>query len=170
MSYCRVLIPDSPQPGEYYTPNDVLLVFHARLITLLRDWYHSQCQLSMNKPDNAPLLSGHSRLASTFNAQLEWWRANLEVHCLDDVWTRQIDIFWLFARMLVNATTAKILLNGSNTRLRSASLAYSVEAAIGLLERCSAWDPGDDLTNLPPSYLSVSLNVSRQSPSLTPHR
>lgn len=147
MAYCHVLVPDSPLPGDSYSPNDILLTFHARLITLLRDWYHRRAAAEETPATCA-------RLASSVNASLEWWRADLESHQLDDGAMRFINLFWEFARMLVNATSAKNL--AGNLRLSAASWAIGVEAAVGFLEKCSKWPNRDDLANLPPCYLSVS--------------
>lgn len=161
MAYCQVLIPDSPLPGEAYPPHDILLTFHARLITLLRDWYHrrSQHEAAMQGVNPAAQSAAHARLASSINASLEWWRADLESHGLGPDWMRHIDLFWEFARMLVHATSAKSL--GGNPRLRSASWAHGIEAAVGFLEKCHAWPSKEELCNLPPCYLSVSRLVSR---------
>ncbi|TXT08708.1 hypothetical protein VHUM_02836 [Vanrija humicola] len=145
MAYCHVLVPDSPLPGDSYSPHDILLTFHARLITLLRDWYH--------RAGAGAQAAAHARLASSINASLEWWRADLESHSLAAEWMRHVDLFWEFARMLVNATSAKSL--SANPRLRAASWAHGVEAAVGLLEKCSSWPGKDELANLPPCYLSM---------------
>lgn len=148
MAYCHVLVPDNPLPGETYSPYDILLTFHARLITLLRDWYH-------RRPGGDVGASVSARLASSINGQLEWWRADLESHNLAEDGMRHINLFWEFARMLVNATSAKSL--SSNPRLSAASWAIGVEAAVGFLEKCSKWPQRNELANLPPCYLNVSI-------------
>jgi hypothetical protein len=155
MAYCHVLVPDSPLPGDQYSPHDILLTFHARLITLLRDWYHRRSQneaAGIGLPVSVQA-AAHTRLASSINASLEWWRADLESHGLDSQWMRHLNLFWEFARMLVNATSAKSL--GTNPRLRAASWAHGVEAAIGFLEKCNNWPSRIELANLPPCYLSM---------------
>lgn len=173
MAYCHVLVPDSPLPGDRYSPHDILLTFHARLITLLRDWYHRRSQhgAAVAGSNVAAQVGAHARLASSINASLEWWRADLESHQLDPNWMRHINLFWEFARMLVNATSAKSL--GGNPRLRAAAWAHGVEAAVGFLEKCNAWPQKEELSSLPPCYLSVSetmggLGLRLHHPSLWP--
>ncbi|KLT44329.1 hypothetical protein CC85DRAFT_283571 [Cutaneotrichosporon oleaginosum] len=144
--YCQILLPDPMPAGKESPPNDVLLAFHARLITLLRDWYHRR-----GGAETTP--GGMARLADNTNANLAWWRTALDSYGLDEVWMRHINLFWEFARMLVNRTSAKSI---ADKRAAIASWTIGTQAAIGFLEKCSKWPQRDELPLIPPCYLNMT--------------
>lgn len=71
-----------------------------------------------------------------------------------------MELFWLYAKVLVNAAAAKGLREsasaGRELNVRNASRAMMVEAGMGLLERCAEWNPRECLVNLPNCYFNVS--------------
>lgn len=83
---------------------------------------------------------------------LDLWRESLDLYGLDGVMTRQIDVFYLFARVLVHANGARQL-EGDTRRKNSYSLA--ADASLQLLHKCLEWDEAQ-LWNLPPFHLYVS--------------
>lgn len=141
----------------------MLLVYHAKLLALLQNWHKDRVNilrpsLDMRATGGAPPSSElHKRLASRTNGNLDWWQDDLEQYRLGDVWTGQIQLDWLYAKVLVNSVASKNLWGGADEgRLREASRGLAVDSAMQLLRRCAAWTPREDLTNLPHAYLRVS--------------
>jgi hypothetical protein len=146
LPYCNILLPDETQPGgKECTPNDVLLAFHARLITVIRNWYHRR--------GGATMTDSMARLASQTNASLDMWRNALDSYNLDGGWMRHVNLFFEFARMLVNRTSARAI---ADKRAATSSLAMGTEAAVSFLEQCADWPQPDELVFIPPCYLNVS--------------
>ena len=152
--WCRLLVPvSSSQPIPRPSPHDIMLTFHARLIKILHDWQISRYSV----PTLSPL--EHKRLASSANAALDIWHDELSLHALDRWWTREVELFWLYSKVTVNAVAAKGLVESREMTVRNASRAMAVEAAMGLLERCTQWSPREGLVNLPNCYFNVSGEV-----------
>ena len=159
-----MLLSDTPQPSNPPpNPHDVLLVFHARLLALLRTWQRERSETHRSTASGSESISppstsrSHKRLASRTNASLDWWQEDLKLYNLEMDWTAQIQLDWLNAKVLVNSVASKNLWGGPDEdRLREASRAWAVDAAMQLLQRCSEWSPADTLTNLPHAYLRVS--------------
>ena len=166
MRWARILLPETKAPDNSANPYDILLVFHARLIALLLDWQKSRFEIQ--RPDSTqaqfdppPSPSyAHKRLASRTNASLDWWQDDLKAYRLDAIWTRQIQLDYLNAKVLVNSVAYKNIWGGPDEdRLREANRAFAVDAAYQLLRRCMAWTPPDAVTNLPQVYLRVSASL-----------
>ncbi|BEI84348.1 hypothetical protein CcaverHIS002_0409520 [Cutaneotrichosporon cavernicola] len=143
--YCHLLLPDTVLHGKQRRPNDVLLAFHARLISLLREWYCRRANVDAT-------VDGMVKLANSTNANLDWWRTELDSYKLDGMWMRHINLFWEFARMLVNRTTAKSI---GNKPEAIPSWTIGTQAAVGFLEKCSQWPQPDELSFIPPAYLNM---------------
>lgn len=151
LRWCQVLVPFT-QGHETTTPsaNDVLLTLHARLIKILHDW--------LTRRQYFPPLSAfeQKRLATSTNALLDLWQSELDGHALDRWYTREIVLFWLYAKMSVNAFAVKELADPRDKMVRDASRAMNAEAAYTLLDSCAQWSPREELVNLPNCYFSVS--------------
>ncbi|ORX37401.1 hypothetical protein BD324DRAFT_626030 [Kockovaella imperatae] len=171
MRWARVLLPETAAPSGNANPHDVLLVFHARLIALLLDWQRARSEVGRSDPatsnssfDAAPSPSySHKRLASRLNASLDWWQDDLKAYRLDEAWTRQIQLDYLHAKILVNSTASKNIWGGvDEDRLREANRAFVVDAAYQLLRRCIAWSPPEAMTNLPQAYLRMIASAANE--------
>ena len=166
MRWARALLPDTPDrdhDNSNTNPHDILLVFHARLISTLLEWRKSLAEIARQdytrRPGTTPLAAmsySHKRLASRTNASLDWWQDDLKSYRLDDIWTRQIQIDFLNAKVLVNSMASKNIGGGpEEDRLKEANRAFGVDAAYQLLRRCIAWSPPESIINLPQVYLKV---------------
>ncbi|KAK8866107.1 hypothetical protein IAR55_001258 [Kwoniella newhampshirensis] len=179
LSYCNVLVPTNSSSSEE-TPNsnDILLTFHARLMTILNEWRHRLelilTEGGVSQPNPAHYIPPLKRLASRVNGQLEWWKEQFNtvrssfgqgsMRGDHQSYSRHIEITWLFVKMSVNGTMVKCLdptiihstnqgRNGLDEKLREASMALVVDCAMEFLEVCARWTPREDLTNLSPTYL-----------------
>ncbi|WWD17687.1 hypothetical protein CI109_102128 [Kwoniella shandongensis] len=174
LSYCNVLVPtNSSTTDEPPNANDILLTFHARLMTILNEWRHrlghilSGGETGGGHPNPTQFIPPLKRLASRVNGQLEWWkeqfntvRSSLSQNAMivdQQTYTRHIEMTWLFVKMSVNGTIVKCLyqpgVGGDESRLREASSALVVDCAIEFLEICARWTPREGLMNLSPAYL-----------------
>lgn len=174
LSYCLTLVPLSLASDVQLPHQDILLTSRAKLIVLLRKWYYSRAKIDHDqnspstpssdctppraKPTSRELWN-HKRLASTTNAQLDWWRENLASHRLPPWETRQIVICYLFARVLVNSNMAVVLDGKGDNAVRQASLALAVDAAVEFLEITAEWS-SRELASLPTFDLYVSVLIA----------
>lgn len=156
--WCHILVPRSiePSPRTDISPHDILLTFQARLITMLRDWNHRRCEIGVSRAEYAVQAREHRRLASNTNGFLEWWREQLDAYQIDRLWTAQIGLFWLFAKVLVNEACASHLLSPSDMQMRTAAIGTMSDSAVKIFEMCAEWDPSSDIFSLPPSCFWVS--------------
>ena len=137
--------PDTPLPSTH----DILLTFHARLNKIIEDW--------LVRRHTAVSPFEHKRNTASANALLDLWGDELESYKLDGRVRREIDLFWLYAKMCVNTYAAKEIWDARDMNVRNARQTMNVEAAVRLLEKCTEWSPREDLVNLPNYYFSVSI-------------
>ena len=167
MKWARSLLPDTPDRDHDTSntnPHDILLVFHARLISALLEWRRSVAEIARQDfaqlPGANPLASmsySHKRLASRTNAALDWWQDDLKSYRLDESWMKQIQLDHLNVKVLVNSVASKNIGGGPDEdRLKEANRAFAVDAGYQLLRRCMAWSPPESIINLPQVYLKVS--------------
>jgi hypothetical protein len=168
--YCQVLIPLITTPDTFISNQDILLTSRAKLISLIRKYYINdstikpnrpklpQQELATNTPRTPQTYSSSKRLAASTNAQLGWWRDNLAGYNLPPEETRQIDICYLFAQVLVNITLFEDLDDQPDAAIRRVSLKTAVDAAAEALRLASRWT-SKELACLPCFDLYVRASI-----------
>jgi hypothetical protein len=143
----------SPVP----VPDDIVLAFHARLIACLRDYLHRQTNLcsSFSESETFPI-SRYARLASSTNAQLQFWLSDLDGYSLACSASRRLMVAYYFARIIVNHPSVDVFSKNGREEVANAAQSFALDAAFALLEMCTAWEPKDDLPHLPWSSFGVS--------------
>ncbi|EIW72567.1 hypothetical protein TREMEDRAFT_58737 [Tremella mesenterica DSM 1558] len=150
LRYCEILIPADPRPRVRYDPHDILLTLHARLIDTLREWYIRRADIHNSGHGPERQYSLLCRLGDSTAAQLNLWKESLDQMGLDGMWTRQIHVFYGFARVLVNANVAQ--LPDRDLLRRRNHYAIGVDSALLMLEGCLQWK-AYELSHLPPFHL-----------------
>ncbi|ORY34264.1 hypothetical protein BCR39DRAFT_517307 [Naematelia encephala] len=164
VEWCELLVPPSTlgSPSDVFpaslSPADVVLVYHARLVHILRDWVRKRRDLHAAHDGGPPhiLWRQYKFLTSGTNSYLEVWRDNFENFRLDVSWSRQLMLLWYYAKVTVNVTAGRALAGSvHDERVRVASWSMGTEAAFTLLQTCADWEPKDALVSLPTAYLSM---------------
>ena len=152
LRWCQVLVPSSStDTTSKPSTHDLLLTSHARLVKILHDWVSSRYA--------SPSLTSleHKRIASSSNASLDVWREDFDAHRLERGMSREVDLFWLYAKICVNGYVVKGLWEPQDVNVRNAYRDLTVEVAMRLLETCTEY-PRGVLVNFPNCYFQVSLN------------
>jgi hypothetical protein len=161
--YCEQLIPvgSSKQLTSSY---DVILVYRAKLVELLKGWYRKSSNL-WNKGPNAEY--DLKKMANATNARLDEWKEDFDsFETVSRDQSRQLILFYDFARVLVNAHTVEKLEPGQQATesFRQSSLSKAIVASLDFCERCLEWTPRE-FAAMPSYDLNVSLISSSETKS-----
>lgn len=155
--YCLQLIkPDTPP--EQVSHFDVILVHRAKLVAIIRRWYHRSVNLWRMGPNASFDLE---RLATSTNDRLDSWQesfAKYKPHTSRDE-SRQLIMFYDFARVLSNCfAVEKLKPTGMDQEpMRKACLDKAITAGLEFLELVIEYTPRQ-LANMPTYDLKASLH------------
>lgn len=138
--YCEQLIPLEAS-RQHTSSYDVILVYRAKLVELLKGWYRKSSNL-WNKGPNAEY--DLKKMANATNARLDKWKEEFDsFETVSKDQSRQLILFYDFARVLVNAHTVEKLEPGQATTeaFRQSSLSKAIIASLDFCERCLEWTP-----------------------------
>lgn len=133
-------------------------MYRAKLVDLLKGWYRKSSNL-WNKGPNAEY--DLKKMANATNARLDDWKEDFDFfQTVSRAQSRQLILFYDFARVLVNAHSVEKLEPGQSSTegFRQSSLSKAVDASLDFCERCLEWTPRQFAAM--PSY---DLNVSVMS-------
>jgi hypothetical protein len=153
--YCEQLIP--PEASRKHSSSyDVILVYRAKLVELLKTWYRKRSNL-WNRGPNASF--DLKRLASATNDQLDEWMGgfgSFETVTRDQ--SRQLIMFYDFARVMVNSHAVKKLEPGlpDTEHTRRSCLSTAIESGFDFMQRCLECSP-KQFASMP----TYDLNVRR---------
>jgi hypothetical protein len=172
--HCQVLIPLITSPDTIISHHDILLTSRANLVCLIRKWYINRSKLpliprTINTSYQLQLTSlgditdyidtsPHKRLAAATNAQLGWWRDNLAAYGLPPEETRQLDICYRSAIILINNNIYADLdpTRSADQEIRRTSLRSAVEAAMEALHLATKFS-AREFASLPAFDLNVGV-------------
>nr|XP_019049434.1 hypothetical protein I302_03223 [Kwoniella bestiolae CBS 10118]OCF28364.1 hypothetical protein I302_03223 [Kwoniella bestiolae CBS 10118] len=133
LSFCYMLIPPTNYMGQHQTQartsrQDILLTFHARLISILNKWRHKFKSLISATQPSEVLVEQLKSLARGVNDELRWWESEFEGSISRSPISsssgstgesvigsskQHIMITFHFVRMSVNSTLSKYLPSSS---------------------------------------------------------
>jgi hypothetical protein len=155
--YCEQLIPLGSSK-QHISSYDVILVYRAKLVELLKGWYRKSSNL-WNKGPNAEY--DLKKMANATNARLDEWKEEFDsFETISRDQSRQLILFYDFARVLVNAHTVEKLEYGQQATesFRQSSLSKAIVASLDFCERCLEWTPRE-FAAMPSYDLNVSLTT-----------
>jgi hypothetical protein len=156
--YCEQLL-ELEGSNNQVSPYDVVLVYRAKLVDILKSWYRKSANL-WNRGPNASF--DLKRLAKVTNTQLDEWHDESTRHTdLPSGLARQLATFYGFARVLVNSHTVRKLDSNdpASEKTRGICLQKAITAGLDFVEQCLEWSPRDFASM--PTY---DLNVSPPTP------
>jgi len=157
--YCEQLIPDGAS-RTLTSSYDVILVYRAKLVELLKGWYRKSSNL-WNKGPNAEY--DLKKMANATNARLDEWKEDFDSFAtVSRDQSRQLTLFYDFARVLVNAHSVEKLEPGQQATepFRQSSLSKAIVASLDFCERCLEWTPRE-FAAMPSYDLNVSLTTRK---------
>ena len=156
--YCEQLIP--PEASRLHTsPYDVILVYRAKLVDVLKTWYRKRSNL-WNRGPNASF--DLKRLASATNDQLDEWKNDFtSFKTVTRDQSRQLIMFYDFARVMVNSHAVQKLEPGlpDTEPTRRLCLSKAVDAGLDFVQRCLECTP-KQFASMPTYDLNVRYCLS----------
>lgn len=155
-AYCQTLVTD-PHIAltGFLGKSDIILTSHARLLHLYRCWNMRSNEIIYRLAgDPKNTAKELQRLASETDVAINNLRHVMQLVPEGWVSAKEFDLFGLFVKTSIYSRL--ISQESLPNRQRAVHVAHTVNVGLEMLEKCSSWDPPEEITNLPQQYLLVS--------------